>query len=95
MLAWPPRRSFFSFARLVRIRFASLSASILWVRERSGALEADLVAAGMGGDYTHAPALRKTTSEKTCANPARPPAQVEQRLGSFKFDLHFRRFSVV
>ena len=50
----PARRSRFSFARLVLISFARLSASILWVSERSGAVEGDLVAAGMGGDYTQA-----------------------------------------
>ena len=66
MLARPPRRSFFSCARFVRIRFASLSASILWVSERSGALEADLVAAGMGGDYTQGFAACKDRLKKNC-----------------------------
>src|SRR5436190_13546304 len=61
MLERPARRSFFSCARLVRTRFASLRASIRCVRDRSGAPEADLVAAGMGGDYTHGKAACKTT----------------------------------
>src|SRR5439155_20293891 len=52
-LTRPALRSFLSFARLVRIRFARFSASILCVSDRSGAVEGDVVAAGRGGDYTH------------------------------------------
>ena len=49
----------FERARRVRISFARLSASILWVNERSGVRPAEAVAAsdsgatGMGGDHTH------------------------------------------
>jgi hypothetical protein len=44
----------FSVARLVRISFARFRAAIRCSRDRSGAVVDGLVAAGMGGDYTHA-----------------------------------------
>jgi hypothetical protein len=58
----PERRSRFNFARFVLISFARLSAAILCVRERCGALTGGLVAAGMGGDYTQAEVACKVVS---------------------------------
>src|SRR4051795_9741428 len=54
--ARPPLRSLLSLARRVRMSLARWSASIRWVRERSGAevglVGALSVAGGMGGEYT-------------------------------------------
>jgi hypothetical protein len=55
-----------SRALSVLILLASLRASIRWAKERSGAAEADLVAAGMGGDYTHGPTACKRRLKKIC-----------------------------
>src|ERR1019366_4909515 len=53
----PAFRSRLSSARLTRISFALASASILWFRDRSGAMEGleDVVpvASAMGGESTH------------------------------------------
>src|SRR6476660_2865329 len=58
----PPLRSRLSCARRVRMSLARWSASIRWVRERSGAEDclagALSVVGGMGGEYTDAPGLR-------------------------------------
>ena len=47
MLALPAFRSFFSFARAVRMSLARLSASIRWSSERSGAAAEVLTGAGI------------------------------------------------
>src|ERR687896_1798152 len=56
MLTRPALRSRLSCARRVRISLARVSASIRWVRERSGVATAGLggifVAGGMGGEST-------------------------------------------
>ena len=66
MFASPSFNLRLSFARSVLIRFAALRASILWASERSGAVEADFVAAGMGGDYTHGFAACNCRPKKNC-----------------------------
>src|SRR4051794_5536156 len=62
MLTRPAFRSRFRFARRVRMSLARLSASILWVNDRSGAGPRSLTvsvlsgvweAVGTGGIYTH------------------------------------------
>ena len=53
MLALPAFRSFFSFARAVRMSLARLSASILWSSDLSGAA-AEILLGGrhVGGEYS-------------------------------------------
>src|SRR3954452_10085699 len=90
MFTRPARRSRFSCALRVRIRLASPSASIRCVKERSGAavgtraarsepVAGDLVAAGMGGDYTHAKEACNTAKQKTLRNNSRPPVNLQGR----------------
>src|ERR671914_656960 len=76
MLTRPAFRSRFSCARRVRISLARVSASMRWVRERSGVATAGLVgifvAGGMGGESTS-----RARADKTKAvNSAGPQVEV-------------------
>src|SRR2546430_988253 len=58
------------------MRLASFRASIRCVRERAGAADGDLVAAGTGGEYTAGQAARMLTCSRAAARaggPERPP----------------------
>src|SRR5271167_941779 len=77
----PALRSRLSSARLTRIWLARASASILWFKDRSGAMEGFedvlLVAVDMGGESTH---QRRAIKCKTTNSPA-PQPEVDSRRG--------------
>ena len=64
----PPRELALQLARSVRIRFASLSASILCARERSGAADGRLGGGGHGRRLYARPAACNSRPKKICAN---------------------------
>ena len=85
----PDFRSRLSWARWVRIRLARASASIRWLRERSGAAacvgEDVPVAIAMGGESTHP----RARARAECPNSPRPLLEVEQCRGSWTVETVF------
>src|SRR5215207_8226085 len=89
MLTREDFRSRLSCARRVRISLARLSASIRWVRERSGVATGDLggifVAGGMGGESTS----RARGGKPKAANSARPQVEVQPHGGNLMVTMTF------
>src|SRR5215217_3718669 len=89
MLTRPALRSRLSCARRVRISLARCSASIRWVRERSGVATAGFVgifvAGGMGGESTS----RARPGNPKAANSARPLVEVQPHGGHLTVTFYF------
>src|SRR5918994_809890 len=89
MLTRPALRSRFSCARRVRISLARCSASMRWVRERSGVATAGLVgifvAGGIGGETTS----RAQPDKTKAANSAGPQVEVQPHGGNLTVTFYF------
>ena len=78
MLALPAFRSFFSFARAVRMSLARFRASIRWSSDLSGAAAEVLTgAAHVGGEYSRGSGARKGDLRDLRRNSPRPRVEVE------------------